>query len=58
MKTLKFGIEIETVGRNKEQVARAIHTVVGGHVWAASSDSWRVTDANRAMRLPMKSSSS
>jgi hypothetical protein len=30
MKTLRFGIEIETVGLSQEQLARAIHTVVGG----------------------------
>ena len=30
MKTLRYGIEIETVGLNRERLARAIQTVVGG----------------------------
>jgi hypothetical protein len=32
VKTLRFGIEIETVGQSKDLVARAIHSVVGGTV--------------------------
>jgi hypothetical protein len=47
MKTLRFGIEIETVGLRRDQLARAIQTVVGG-VSAADggSDAWRITDPN------------
>ena len=43
MKTLRFGIEIETVGLNRSRLAEAIRSVVGG---TASSDygSWCVTD--------------
>ena len=36
MKTLRFGIEIETVGQPREAVARAIHSVVGGNLNGAS----------------------
>lgn len=43
MKSLRFGIEIETVGLRREDLARAIHSVVGGSlsIWTAS-----VTDPN------------
>ncbi|QRK07471.1 amidoligase family protein [Archangium violaceum] len=34
MKTLRFGIEIETVGISREKLARAIHGVVDGQVQA------------------------
>ena len=44
MKTLRFGIEIETVGLSREKLARAIHSVVGGTV-ADEYRSWRITDA-------------
>lgn len=44
MKTLNFGIEIETVGLSKERVARAIQTVVGGEVRGGYS-AWEVVDA-------------
>jgi hypothetical protein len=44
MKTLRFGIEIETVGLNREKLARAIHSVVGGTV-TNEYRSWRITDA-------------
>jgi hypothetical protein len=38
MKTLRFGIEIETVGLSREDLARAIHSVVGGSlsIWSTS----------------------
>ncbi len=36
MKTLRFGIEIETVGQPRDTVARAIHSVVGGYLNGAS----------------------
>lgn len=45
MKTLRFGIEIETVGLSKELLARAIQSVVGGTVSGWGSD-WSVTDAS------------
>nr|WP_275942108.1 amidoligase family protein [Haliangium ochraceum] len=32
MHTLRFGIEIETIGQTRERVADAIRSVVGGHV--------------------------
>jgi hypothetical protein len=43
MKTLSFGVEIETVGRSKEVVARAIQGVVGGSV-RGYADNWEVCD--------------
>lgn len=47
MKTLRFGIEIETVGLSQEQLARAIHTVVGGTVAAEyPREGWRITDSS------------
>lgn len=47
MKTLRFGIEIETVGQSRDVVARAIHSVVGGRllgdaVVIPDSRTWRV----------------
>jgi len=44
MKTLKFGIEIETVGLSRERLARAIQGVVGG---SARDDGrgWQINDA-------------
>ena len=45
MKTLRFGIEIETVGVPRGQLARAIHAVVGGTVDGGGGDMWRITDA-------------
>ena len=44
MKTLRYGIEIETVGLNRERLAQAIQTVVGGEA-ASEGHGWRVTDA-------------
>jgi hypothetical protein len=44
MKTLQFGIEIETVGLSKELLARAIQSVVGGTV-SGWGENWSVTDA-------------
>jgi hypothetical protein len=32
MKTLRFGIEIETVGLSRTKLAEAIHSVVGGTI--------------------------
>ena len=48
MRQQKFGIEIETVQRTREQVAQAIHSVVGGEVrhvgYPAALDPWEITD--------------
>ncbi len=46
MKTLRFGIEIETVGLGRDQLAMAISTVVGGRAEPESyGESWRIADA-------------
>jgi Putative amidoligase enzyme len=48
MKTLRFGIEIETVGLPREALARAVHSVVGGTVTSEYGGStWQVTDLHR-----------
>jgi hypothetical protein len=44
LKTLRFGIEIETVGLDRERLARAIQGAVGGTV-GSDYRSWHVTDA-------------
>jgi hypothetical protein len=46
MKTLKFGIEIETVGVSREELARAIHRAVGGSPGGITNDyiDWNVVD--------------
>jgi len=48
LKEIHYGIEIETVKRTREQIAWAIHSVVGGtvrHVGIPSSyDPWEVED--------------
>ena len=44
MKGLRFGIEIETVGLGREQLARAIQGAVGGTV-RNDYRSWQVTDS-------------
>lgn len=48
MSEIRFGIEIETVGRTRHAVANAIQRVVGGtvvHIGTPSSfDPWQVTD--------------
>ncbi|HSL72637.1 MAG TPA: amidoligase family protein [Longimicrobiales bacterium] len=48
MHTLRFGIEIETIGQTREVVARAIQSVVGGEVrhvgTPAVYDPWKVID--------------
>ncbi len=48
MNTLRFGIEIETIGQSREVVARAIQSVVGGDVrhvgMPAVYDPWKVID--------------
>lgn len=48
LQDLRFGVEIETIKRSREDVARAICSVVGGEVSHVSSvstyDPWQVTD--------------
>jgi hypothetical protein len=48
MSTLRFGIEIETIGQTREVVARAIQSVVGGEVRHVGTpfcyDPWKVID--------------
>ena len=54
LQDLKFGIEIETIGRNRATVAQAIHSVVGGALGHSASghDHWKVTDLQgRAWRV-------
>src|SRR5882724_604400 len=51
MKTLRFGIEIETVGLDRTRLIGAIRNVVGGAI-SANHDSYSVTDARgRAWRV-------
>ena len=45
MKTLRFGIEIETVGLSRRSSPSAIHSVVVGVVATSTAD-WRITDAS------------
>ena len=49
MRELRFGVEIETVGRTRQTVAEAIRTVVGGAVrhagYPSSFDPWEVADS-------------
>jgi len=49
MRELRFGVEIETVGKTRQTVAEAIRTVVGGAVrhvgYPTSYDPWEVVDA-------------
>jgi len=55
MRTLQFGIEIETVGINRQALALAIHHVVAGTAGSPTMDpdgSWRATDTQgRAWRV-------
>ena len=48
LREINFGVEIETVKRTRERVARAIHSVVGGEVRhtgrPVSFDPWEVVD--------------
>ena len=45
LNTMRFGIEIETVGLGREALANAIHSVIGG-TKTADYGSWKITDAN------------
>jgi hypothetical protein len=54
MKTLRFGIEIETVGLGKEGAARAIAAVVGGSARPGLNGAWEaVATDGRVWRFPM-----
>jgi len=48
IREIRFGIEIETIKRTREETAAAIHSVVGGtirHVgYPASYDPWEIED--------------
>ncbi|WP_223738437.1 amidoligase family protein [Corallococcus sp. AS-1-12] len=44
MKTLRFGIEIETVGASRQKLAHAIQGAVGGHV-SGDYRGWQVMDS-------------
>jgi hypothetical protein len=48
MKSLRYGVELETIGQTRENVARAIATVVGGTVHHIATpfcyDPWHVID--------------
>jgi len=59
MKTLRFGIEIETVGQPRERIARAIQAVVGGTTRYAGGtyEAWKVSDSrNRTWSVVADSS--
>nr|BDT31997.1 amidoligase family protein [Myxococcus sp. MH1] len=43
MKTLRFGVEIETVGASRQKLAHAIQSAVGGYV-SGDYGGWQVTD--------------
>jgi len=49
LQQLRFGIEIETIKRTRDHVARAIQTVVGGDVRYSGGiyDTWEVSDASQ-----------
>ncbi len=46
MKTLRFGIELETVGLDKEGAARAIAAVVGGTARSSWNGAWEAVGAD------------
>ena len=61
MERMTFGIEIETIGKTREEVARAIQSVVGGTVRHVGTprcyDPWEVTDRKgRAWKVVADSS--
>ncbi len=48
LRELRFGVELETIQRERGTVARAVQSVVGGevsHVGGGSYDTWEVRDA-------------
>ena len=60
LRELRFGVELETVGRERGTVARAIQSVVGGdvsHVGGSTYDPWELTDErNRVWKVVADSS--
>ena len=65
MKTLRFGIEIETVGLSRTKLAEAIHSVVGGTISndyrdvriTTASGRTRESDASASLALEKQSAS-
>lgn len=59
MKTLRFGIEIETIGLSREEAANAIKRVVGGSVRHAGGgyDTWECTAPDGRVWKSMRDSS-
>ncbi len=59
LKSLNYGIEIETIGRGRDRVARAIQEVVGGRVFHQGGvyDTWTVTDSQAREWKVMRDSS-
>ena len=51
MKTLRFGIEIETVGLSRTKLAEAIHSVVGGTISNDYRDVRITTASGRTWKL-------
>lgn len=55
MRELSYGVEIETVSRTREAVARAIQGVVGGEVRYIGTptcyDPWQVTNSQSRVAL-------
>jgi hypothetical protein len=47
MKTLRFGIEVETVGQGREVLARAIQSVVGGTISTDYRNHWVIDTRGR-----------
>ena len=59
MKTLRLGIELETIGQTRSTVAHAIQQIVGGTVTHAGGtyDAWEVNDnRNRTWKVVTDSS--
>lgn len=51
MKTLRFGIEIETVGLSRNKLAQAIHSVVGGTICSDYRDVRITTATGRTWKV-------
>jgi hypothetical protein len=56
LKSIKFGVELETIKRSRQTVAQAIQSVVGGEITHVASpacfDPWEVLDSsNRTWRV-------
>jgi hypothetical protein len=55
LKTLRFGIEIETVGLDKEGAARAIAAVVSGTARPAMNGAWEALAVDARGRVRTES---